>query len=59
MNDEHNDPAMEYMLWCELHPCHSCDGVGEDWDAEPPWTCDLCRGSGVDPDAEYDGPPPI
>jgi hypothetical protein len=44
------DPRVDsegYTLWCELHACTVCDGVGEDDD--PPWSCRHCGGSGIEP----------
>lgn len=52
-----DDDYNAYMLWTELNACPACDGVGEDWDEE--WTCETCGGTGIDPNAVYEGPPPI
>lgn len=51
------EPREEYALWCELNQCPSCDGVGEDDD--PPFYCDHCDGTGIDPEAEYTGADPV
>lgn len=51
------DTDDEYQDWCEVNSCHLCDGIG--WEDDPPWTCERCGGTGIDPDAEYDGPPPV
>jgi ribosomal protein L37AE/L43A len=53
------DPADTYALWCSLNPCPACDGIGEDDEDVGLWTCGHCGGTGIDPNATYDGPPPI
>jgi hypothetical protein len=41
-----------YALWCELHACPYCDGVGEDYDGEGRhWRCKHCAGTGLEPGA--------
>jgi len=54
MDDAPN--AMEdlegYLLWCELHRCPACAGVGEEDD--PPWICGVCQGSGIREDGRDD-----
>lgn len=44
----------DYELWCEENPCPACGGDG----GYPASPCSFCSGTGVDPDAVYDGPQP-
>ena len=57
-----------YALWCELHACEACGGIGEgiledetpgEWNEETQsygvhWVCAACGGSGITPDAGVD-----
>jgi DnaJ-class molecular chaperone len=48
-------PDEDYELWCELNPCPDCDGVGTIEGDFLEHTCQRCAGSGIDPEATYEG----
>jgi len=46
-----------YLMWCELNACPECFGDGQiETDTGLERTCDVCDGTGVDPNAEYNSP---
>jgi len=46
------DDPVGYGLWCELHACTYCDGIGDDYieDDDSVWVCPHCNGTGLEPD---------
>jgi DnaJ-class molecular chaperone len=53
-------PGEDYDLFCELNPCPECGGGGTiDDDGHGERTCRHCDGSGIDPNATYEGDAPL